>query len=91
MTTEYMAYLLKNDSVHGRFKGDITVDGTNLIINGWGVQTFSFKDPSQIPWGASGVEFVAETSGAFTTTEKAQLHLVGGAKKVVISGEVHTA
>ena len=64
MTTEYMAYLLKNDSVHGRFKGDITVDGTNLIINGWGVQTFSFKDPSQIPWGASGVEFVAETSGA---------------------------
>ena len=87
MTTVYMAYLLKNDSVHGPFKGEILVDGTNLIVNGRMIRTFAFKDPSMIPWGICGAEFVAETSGAFTTTAEANGHLRGGAKKVVISGK----
>ena len=88
MTPVYMAYLLKNDSVHGQFKGEIVVEGANLIVNGHVIQTFSFKDPSLIPWAASGAEFVAETSGAFVTTDKAELHLLGGAKKVIISGKL---
>jgi glyceraldehyde 3-phosphate dehydrogenase len=85
MTPVYMAYLLKNDSVHGQFKGEIVVEGANLLVNGHVIQTFSFKDPSLIPWATSGAEFVAETSGAFVTTDKAELHLLGGAKKVIIS------
>lgn len=87
MTTDYMAYLLKNDSVHGPFKGDIMVDGTVLIVNGNVIRTFAFKDPSMIPWASCGAEFVAETSGAFASTDKASLHLLGGARKVIISGE----
>lgn len=86
MTPDYMVYLLKHDSVHGLFKGEIHVDGTKIIINGSVIQTFSFKDPKDIPWGAIGAEFVAETSGAFTTQEKASLHLLGGATRVLISG-----
>jgi glyceraldehyde 3-phosphate dehydrogenase len=85
MTPEYMVYLLKHDSVHGVFKGDVSVDGTKVILNGSVIQTFAFKDPSEIPWTSVCAEFVCETSGAFVTADKAGLHLAGGAKKVIIS------
>lgn len=85
MTPEYMVYLLKHDSVHGAFKGEVSVDGTKIILNGLVIQTFAFKDPAEIPWTNVGAEFVCETSGAFVTAEKAGLHLRGGAKKVIIS------
>ncbi|KAJ1608399.1 glyceraldehyde 3-phosphate dehydrogenase [Cryptosporidium canis] len=85
MDVEYMAYLLKYDSVHGNFKGTVEVSGKDLCINGKTVQVFQSKDPAEIPWGASGAQIVCESTGVFTTEEKASQHLKGGAKKVIIS------
>ena len=77
--------MLKYDSTHGQFKGDIKIDGNNLIINGKTIRFYMEKDPSNIPWGETGAYYVVESTGVFTTTEKAKAHLKGGAKKVVIS------
>jgi len=77
--------MLKYDSTHGQFKGDIKVDGQNLTINGKTIKFHMEKDPASIPWGESGAYYVVESTGVFTTTEKAKAHLKGGAKKVVIS------
>jgi glyceraldehyde 3-phosphate dehydrogenase len=89
MTPEYMSYLFRFDSVHGPAGFEVRIENeessTFLAIGDNKISLFSFKDPSQIPWGREGVEIVAETSGAFTTTEKANSHLLGGARKVVIS------
>lgn len=84
---EYMVYMLKYDSVHGRFKGEISIDKENnlLIVNGQKVKVFAEKEPSQINWASCGAEYILECTGLFTTTEKASAHFVGGAKKVVIS------
>ncbi|ERN15902.1 hypothetical protein AMTRI_Chr07g76470 [Amborella trichopoda] len=83
---KYMAYMLKYDSTHGLFKGTIKVlDGTTLEINGKRIAVTSKRDPAEIPWGDFGVEYVVESSGVFTTIEKASKHLNGGANKVVIS------
>jgi len=84
-TAEYMAYMVKYDSVHGRFKGEIKADGDKLIVNGKEIKVFTEMDPKNIPWGQVGVDYVLECSGAFTDTEKASAHLAGGAKKVIIS------
>jgi len=81
----YMAYMLKYDTVHGRFDGDISVDGDNLVVNGKKIKIFAEKDPTQIGWGAVGADYVVESTGIFTTTEKASAHIAAGAKKVVIS------
>lgn len=81
----HIAYLLKFDSVHGKFNGTIKVENNNLIVNGKKVKITSEKKPSNIPWKASNVDFVIESSGLFTSKELAELHLKGGAKKVVIS------
>lgn len=81
----YAAYMLKYDSSHGVFKGDIEVDGNDLTVNGKKVKFYMERDPANIPWGETGAYYVVESSGAFTTTEKAKGHLKGGAKKVVIS------
>jgi len=81
----YAAYMLKYDSTHGQFKGDIKVDGNNLIVNGKTVRFYMEKDPANIPWAETGAYYVVESTGVFTTTEKAKAHLKGGAKKVVIS------
>jgi glyceraldehyde 3-phosphate dehydrogenase len=82
---EYMAYLLKYDSVHGRFQGTIdTVDGC-LVVNGQKIQISAEKDPANIPWAKMGAEYVVESTGVFTSREKAGLHLQAGAKKVIIS------
>jgi len=82
---DYMAYMLKYDSVHGRFDGTIEVDGDSLIINGTKVQVTAEMDPTKIPWGDAGADNVVESTGIFTSEEGAGQHLSGGAKKVVIS------
>jgi glyceraldehyde 3-phosphate dehydrogenase len=82
---KYAAYMLKYDTQHGQFKGDIKVDGQNLIVNGKTVRFYTEKDPSAIPWSETGATYIIESTGVFTTTEKAEAHLKGGAKKVIIS------
>ncbi len=85
IAADYMAYMVKYDSMHGRFKGEIKSEEGKLIVNGKTLNVYNEMDPNNIPWGENGVEYVLECSGAFTTTEKAQAHLNAGAKKVVIS------
>lgn len=82
---EYMVYLFKYDSTHGRFKGEVSVDGDILIVNGNKIKVFSERDPKAIQWGSAGADYVVESTGVFTTIEKASAHLEGGAKKVIIS------
>ncbi|KAK9505282.1 hypothetical protein O3M35_009372 [Rhynocoris fuscipes] len=82
---DYMAYLLQYDSTHGRFKGTVKVDGNTLIVNGKKIAVHQERDPKSIPWGSDGADYVVESTGVFTTTEKAKAHLEGGAKRVVIS------
>jgi len=82
---KYGAYMLKYDSQHGQFKGDIKVEGNSLVVNGKKVAFYMEKDPANIPWKETGAEYIVESTGVFTTTEKAKAHLKGGAKKVVIS------
>merc|ERR1711994_1118047 len=82
---DYMVYMFKYDSTHGRYKGDISVDGDKLKINGKLISVFGERDPTAIPWGSAGADYVVESTGVFTTTEKASMHMKGGAKKVVIS------
>jgi len=89
MDLDYMVYLLGYDSVHGKFKGTITTKKEGgaewLVVNSISVRVFHEKDPAAIGWGAAGAHFVCESTGVFTTQEKAELHLKGGAKKVIIS------
>lgn len=85
ITPDYMAYMLKYDTIHGRFKGEVSYTEDSIIVNGRSIPVFKEKDPAQLPWGKVGAEFVVEATGLFTTTEKAGAHLTAGAKKVVIS------
>jgi glyceraldehyde 3-phosphate dehydrogenase len=89
MDLTYMIYQLKYDSVHKTFPGTIAAkqaDGKEfLVVNGEDIQVFHEKDPTCIPWGASGADYICESTGIFTAKEKAELHLKGGAKKVIIS------
>ena len=82
---EYMAYMLRYDSIHGQFKGSIEIVDGKLVVNGNPVTVYDFKDPAQIPWKDCGAEYIVESTGVFTSNEQASAHLVGGAKKVVIS------
>lgn len=83
--TEYMAYMLKYDSVHGPFKGEVSVEGSNLVVNGKKIRVTAEKDPNNLKWDEVGAEYVVESTGLFLTKEKAQAHLNAGAKKVVLS------
>ena len=83
--TENLAYLMKYDSNHGRFPGNVETDGNNILIDGKSIECVSERDPEQLGWGDKGVDYVIESTGLFTTLEKAELHLKAGAKKVVIS------
>ncbi|KAI0124976.1 glyceraldehyde 3-phosphate dehydrogenase [Xylariales sp. AK1849] len=82
---KYAEYMLKYDSTHGLFKGTISVEGNDLIVNGKKVKFYTERDPANIPWKDTGAEYIVESTGVFTTTDKAAAHLKGGAKKVVIS------
>ncbi|KAI2620208.1 glyceraldehyde-3-phosphate dehydrogenase [Hypomontagnella submonticulosa] len=83
--THYAEYMLKYDSTHGIFKGTVSYDADGLIVNGKKVKFYQERDPANIPWSETGAEYIVESTGVFTTTEKAKAHLKGGAKKVVIS------
>jgi len=85
ISVDYMVYLFKYDSTHGRFKGTVGSEGGHLVVNGKTIQVFQERDPKAIPWGKAGAEYVVESTGVFTTIEKASAHLEGGAKKVIIS------
>jgi glyceraldehyde 3-phosphate dehydrogenase len=81
----YMKYMLTFDTVHGKFEGNVEVEDGKLVVNGHKIAVFSEKDPANINWASCGAEYVVESTGVFTTTEKASAHFNGGAKKVVIS------
>ncbi|THH06584.1 hypothetical protein EW145_g3987 [Phellinidium pouzarii] len=82
---DYMAYMFKFDSVHGRFKGDVSAQDGKLVIDGHKISVFAEKDPAKISWADAGAEYIVESTGVFTTSEQAGAHLTGGAKKVIIS------
>jgi len=82
---DYMEYMFKYDTTHGRFKGTVSHSKGKLTINGEEVKVFCCKNPEEIKWGEAGADYVVESTGVFTTIEKAKAHLAGGAKKVVIS------
>jgi len=81
----YMSYMFRYDSTHGQFKGDISVVDDKLVINGKEISVYQKMNPAEIPWGKHEVDFVVESTGVFTTIEKAEKHLAGGAKNVLIS------
>ncbi|MFA7447037.1 MAG: type I glyceraldehyde-3-phosphate dehydrogenase [Weeksellaceae bacterium] len=84
-SAEYTAYRLKYDSVHGRFNGEVEVDGNDLIVNGKKIKLFSDRDPKNLKWGEVGADYIIESTGAFLTAETAQVHIDNGAKKVILS------
>lgn len=82
---DYMVYMFQYDSTHGRFKGTVEAKDGKLVVNGKAISVHSEKDPAQIPWGKDGAYYVVESTGVFTTVDKAKAHIAGGAKKVIIS------
>ena len=82
---DYLAYMLKFDSVHGRFKGDVAVDGSNLLVNGRRIRLTAVKDPAELEWGKVGADVVVESTGLFLSKDTAEKHLAAGAKKVIMS------
>jgi len=82
---DYMVYMFKYDSTHGKFKGEVKEDGKFLYVNGNKITVFNERDPTAINWASAGAEYIVESTGVFTTTEKAMAHTKGGAKKVIIS------
>ncbi len=83
--TDYLAYMLKYDSTHGQFKGEVSVKGSNLVVNGKEIRITSERDPANLKWDEVGAEYVVESTGLFLTKEKAQGHIQAGAKKVIMS------
>ena len=82
---EYMAYMLKYDSVHGTFKGEVSVQGNNLVVNGKTIRVTAEKDPNNLKWNEVGAEYIVESTGLFLSKEAAQAHINAGAKKVILS------
>lgn len=78
-------YLFVHDTVHGKFPGEVSHTENSLVINGKSTTVFAIRNPDEIPWGSVGADVVVESTGVFTTSEKAGLHLKGGAKKVIIT------
>ena len=85
LDADYLAYMLKYDSVHGNFKGDVAVDGNDLVVNGKTIRLTAERDPSDLAWGDINVDLVLECTGFFLTEETCQKHIDAGAKKVVMS------
>ena len=82
---EYMKYMLKFDTIHGRLDKEIEIKNGNLVIDGKEIKVYNCKEPSEINWSEAGAEYIVESSGVFASSEKASAHMVGGAKKVVIT------
>jgi len=82
---DYLAYMLMYDSVHGRFKGDVAVDGNTLVVNGKKIRLTAVKDPAELKWNEVGADIVVESTGLFLTKETCQKHIAAGAKKVIQS------
>jgi glyceraldehyde 3-phosphate dehydrogenase len=82
---DYLAYMLKYDSVHGRFKGDVSVEGNTLVVNGKKIRLTALKNPAELKWNEVGADIVLEATGLFLTKETGQLHIDAGAKKVIMS------
>jgi glyceraldehyde 3-phosphate dehydrogenase len=82
---DYLAYMLKYDSVHGRFQGDVSVDGNTLVVNGKKIRLTAVKDPAELKWNEVGADVVIEATGLFLTKETCEKHLQAGAKKVILS------
>ena len=82
---DYMVYMVKYDTMHGQFQGDVKAEDGKLVVNGKPISVFEEKDPAMIPWGKVGAEYVVESTGVFTSKDKASAHIQAGAKKVVIS------
>lgn len=85
INVDYMVYLFKYDSTHGRFRGTVTHADGQLVVNGKRITVFMERDPNAIKWASVGAEYIVESTGVFTTIDKASAHLAGGAKKVIIS------
>jgi len=85
LSPDYLAYMLKYDSVHGQFQGEIAVEGTNLIVNGKKIRLTQVKDPAELKWNEVGADIVVESTGLFLDKETATKHLTAGAKKVILS------
>lgn len=85
LSVDYAAYQFKHDSVHGMFPGEVSVDGDFMVVGSIRIKFFSVRNPEEIPWGEVGADTVCESTGVFTTTEKASAHIKGGCKRVVIS------
>lgn len=85
ITLDYMAYMFKYDSTHGRYAGDVSVKDGKLVVDGHSITVFGSRDPAEIGWAAAGADIIVESTGVFTLKEQAAKHLTAGAKKVVIS------
>jgi len=85
ISPDYMAYMLKYDTVHGRFDGEVTYTDDSIIVNGHEVKVYACREPKDIPWGTIGAEYIVESTGVFLTKEKANGHIEAGAKKVIMS------
>jgi len=83
---DYMAYMTKYDTVHGTFKGEVSTNSDKLVVNGKAISVFDKRDPSEIPWGKIGADYVVDATGIFHSKDKAQAHIDAGAKKVVYTG-----
>ncbi|MCL2573864.1 MAG: type I glyceraldehyde-3-phosphate dehydrogenase [Defluviitaleaceae bacterium] len=83
---EYMVYMLKYDTIHGQFKGDVCAKDGKLVVDGKPISVFEEKEPTKIPWGATGADYIADATGVFHTKALAQGHIDGGAKKVIYTG-----
>ncbi|MDR0381105.1 MAG: type I glyceraldehyde-3-phosphate dehydrogenase [Oscillospiraceae bacterium] len=86
MSPDYMAYMLRYDTVHGRFDGEVSYDDSSITVNGKKILFFAEKNPADIPWGKIGAEYVVDATGIFHSKDKAQAHIDAGAKKVVYTG-----
>ena len=82
---DYLAYMLQHDSVHGRFKGDVSIEDNTLVVNGKKIRLTAIKDPAELKWDEVGAEVVVESTGLFLTKESCEKHLAAGAKKVIMS------
>lgn len=88
---DYMVYMTKYDTIHGRFNGTVEIKDEKFTVNGHAIEVFDLMNPAEIPWGKVGADYVVESTGVFTTTEKCKAHLEGGAKKVIISAPAKDA